>query len=126
MKHAFLITLLAALTAITVDGRQQSSTPPRVVHVVAERFAFTPSRITIDEGETIELRITSDDTAHGFRLVGTSTSLVIPKRGKGVVTVTLTGLTPGKYTFECNRMCGAAHHFMRGVLTVTPASGGEP
>jgi heme/copper-type cytochrome/quinol oxidase subunit 2 len=97
-----------------------------VVEITAERFEFWPPEITMTDGEAVELRLRSDDTAHGFRLVGTSTSLVIPKRGKGVATVTLTGLTPGTYTFECHRMCGAGHHFMRGVLKVIPAPAVTP
>ena len=58
---------------------------------------------------------------HGFRLVGTSTSLVVPKRGKGVASAKFTGPAPGRYTFECHRMCGAGHNFMRGLLIVRPA-----
>ena len=32
--------------------------------------------------------------------------------------------TPGRYTFECTRMCGAGHNFMRGVLIVARARHG--
>ena len=39
--------------------------------------------ITLVAGEEVELRIKSDDTSHGFRLVGTDTNVAIPKRGKG-------------------------------------------
>lgn len=119
MKYALLVTLLAAPTAIAVDGHQQSSTPTRVVHIVAERFSFTPSRITLDEGETVELRITSDDTSHGFKLTGpAAVDVEIPKRGRGDRRVLFTGTEPGKYTFECSRVCGAGHGFMRGTLQV--------
>ena len=88
------------------------------MRVSAERFAFTPSRIEIDAGEEVELRIKSDDTSHGFRIVGMDTSVIIPKRGKGEVSVVLRIDKPGRYTFECHRMCGAGHNFMRGELVV--------
>ena len=42
----------------------------------------------------------------------------MPKRGKGEVSVVLRIDKPGRYTFECNRMCGAGHNFMRGELVV--------
>ena len=96
----------------------------RTIAKVAEMLGKTRSdflEIGCGHGDALEAA-----AEIGFRVVGTSTNLVIPKRGEGVATVTLTGLTPGKYTFECNRMCGAGHHFMRGVLTVIPASGAEP
>jgi len=60
------VLVLATATA----GRSQTATEPRVIHVAAERFAFTPSEITVDEGSIVELRLTSDDTDHGFRVYG--------------------------------------------------------
>jgi cytochrome c oxidase subunit 2 len=91
-----------------------------VVEVIAERFEFWPSQIVIAQGEEVELRIRSDDTMHGFRIVGAGTNLVIPKRGKGYAVTRFTGSAAGRYTFECSRMCGAGHNFMRGVLVVRP------
>ena len=106
----------AAATAVVsgVVGAQER----RVIRVTAERFAFTPSRIEIDAGEEVELRIKSDDTSHGFRIVGLETNVAIPKRGKGELTVMLRVEQPGRYEFHCNRMCGAGHNFMRGELVV--------
>jgi cytochrome c oxidase subunit 2 len=108
----------AILVAATAGvGRSQPPTP-RVIHVTAERFTFTPSRIIVEPGEAIELRLSSDDTAHGFRVEGTDINIVIPKRGAKAATVTFTAPAPGRYTFECTRMCGAGHNFMRGELVV--------
>ncbi len=90
----------------------------RVIRMTAERFIFTPSRIVVETGEAIELRIASDDTAHGFRIKGTEVNIVIPKRGLPETSVTFTAPAPGKYAFECTRMCGAGHNFMRGELVV--------
>jgi heme/copper-type cytochrome/quinol oxidase subunit 2 len=47
--------------------------------------------------------------------------LVVPKRGQGVATATVRLTEPGRYPFECTRMCGAGHNFMRGVLIVRAA-----
>lgn len=114
----FLIACVAVPLLATTVSVQSGSSGRRVVRVTAERFAFSPSEIVIDVGQEIELRIKSDDTAHGFRILGTQTNLTIPKRGKGDVTAVFRGDKPGRYTFECSRMCGAGHNFMRGVLIV--------
>jgi cytochrome c oxidase subunit 2 len=92
----------------------------RVIIVHAERFTFTPSRIELAPGEEVELRLKSADTSHGFRIVGTDTNVAIPKRGKGDISVVIRMEEPGTYTFECSRMCGAGHHFMRGEIVVKP------
>ena len=91
----------------------------QVVEVTAERFSFTPSEVKTTVGTTLEFRLRSDDTGHGFRILGTSINLRIPKRGKGVETVTFTPDKPGRYTFECSKLCGAGHSFMRGVIIVS-------
>jgi cytochrome c oxidase subunit 2 len=110
---------LAMSTGAAPAARQAS---PRVIEVIAERFEFWPSEIRVAEGEEVELRVRSDDTNHGFRLVGAGTNLLVPKRGKGYAVTRFTGATPGRYTFECSRMCGAGHNFMRGVLIVGPSN----
>ena len=93
--------------------------PAKVVEVSAERFAFTPSEIKTTVGTRLEIRVTSDDTTHGFRIVGADINVEVPKRGKGIATVVFTPTTPGRYTFECSHTCGAGHSFMRGVIVVT-------
>lgn len=93
--------------------------PAKVVEVSAERFAFTPSEIKTSVGTRLEIRVTSDDTTHGFRIVGAGINVEVPKRGKGIATVSFTPTEAGRYTFECSHTCGAGHSFMRGVIVVT-------
>jgi len=121
IRIMFLLPLLA-LTPASPGARAGQSQGPRVIEISAERFEFWPSQVTVAEGEEVELRLRSDDTIHGFRIIGTGTNLAIPKRGKGFAMARFTGTVPGRYTFECNRMCGAGHNFMRGVLIVRPSS----
>lgn len=109
-----------ARSADTTSG--QSVPPPLIVEVTAERFTFTPSEIKVPPGTTLDIRLRSDDTAHGFRIVGTDVNLVIPKRGRGVATVTFRPPAPGRYEFECAKLCGAGHSFMRGVILVADAA----
>ena len=111
-----VVTMILTVGAAALSGPQER----RVIRINAERFAFTPSKIEVAAGEEVELRIASDDTSHGFRIAGTDTNVVIPKRGKGDISVVIRIDKPGSYKFECNRMCGAGHNFMRGELVVRP------
>jgi len=123
------VTLAAAIAmAVTVPQSRPPSTAaaaPRAVqeqkvtvHIVAERFRFTPDEIRVRRGATVEFVLESDDTDHGFRILGTDVDRVIPKRGRGTITVTFTPDRSGRYSFECSKLCGAGHDFMHGVLIV--------
>lgn len=114
------LLLLVASTMPHATPAPQQGPSRRVVEVTAERFEFWPREITVTEGEEVEIRIRSDDTAHGFRIVGTGTNLIIPKRGQGEAVTVFSAAKAGRYTFECSRMCGAGHNFMRGTLIVRP------
>ena len=122
VRRASLGWLAVVATAGALGGYQDRP-PDRVVHVVAERFAFTPSEITIDEGARVQLRITSEDTTHGFRLIGPGAiNVEIPRRRRGDARIDLEISQPGTYVFECSRICGAGHGFMRGTLRVRARS----
>jgi cytochrome c oxidase subunit 2 len=88
------------------------------VRVLAERFRFSPDEVRIHLGETVRFRLESDDTDHGFRILGTDVNRMIPKRGRGAIEVSFTPDRTGRYTFECSKVCGAGHDFMQGVLVV--------
>ena len=114
------IAALAAVPGLAsrAPRAQQGDTPRQIVEITAERFTFTPSEIKTKAGTPLEIRLRSDDTAHGFHIVGTEVDLELPKRGRGVATVTFTPKA-GRYTFECSRLCGAGHEFMRGVIVAS-------
>lgn len=90
-----------------------------VIDISAERFSFTPSQIRGKVGAPMTIRLRSDDTDHGFRILDTDVNVRIPKRGKGTATVTFRPGREGRYTFECSHVCGAGHAFMRGTIVVS-------
>ena len=110
---ALVGTLAASAGASLATALQQK---PQIVDIFVERFSFTPSEFRVKAGAPVEIRLRSDDTDHGFRIVGTDINVVIPKRGKGVATVTFVPPEPGRYVFECSKLCGAGHSFMRGTI----------
>lgn len=109
-----LVGALASSTGASLATALQQK--PQVVEIFVERFSFTPSEFKVKAGAPVEIRLRSDDTDHGFRIVGTDINVAIPKRGKGVATVTFVPPEPGRYVFECSKLCGAGHSFMRGTL----------
>jgi heme/copper-type cytochrome/quinol oxidase subunit 2 len=131
LRQYVLVLCLAAMSMGQAAPAPSSPTPQpgaparRIIRINAERFVFFPSRITITAGEEVEFRVKSDDTLHGFRIVGGDVNMAIPKRGKGEATVVVRLQEPGRYRFECSRMCGAGHNFMRGELIVREADGGS-
>jgi cytochrome c oxidase subunit 2 len=107
------------LAAVLVSGPQDLKTSgPRVIRVSAERFAFTPSEIVVERGTVIEFHLTSDDTDHGFRIVGTDVNAEIPKRRRGEAVIKYVADTAGRFVIECSRPCGAGHTAMRATLVV--------
>jgi cytochrome c oxidase subunit 2 len=90
-----------------------------VIEIVAERFSFTPSEIRLTVGMTVELRIRSQDTMHGFRIVGRNVDVAVPKRRMGEAVVVFDANEVGRYRFDCTRLCGAGHNFMQGEIVVT-------
>jgi cytochrome c oxidase subunit 2 len=122
----YLLGLLACAVVATVlllggafwSPSAAAAQAAQVVEITAERFTFTPSEIRVKAGTQLEIRLESDDTAHGFRIIGTDIDIELPKRGRGVATVTFQPKA-GRYTFECSRLCGAGHEYMRGVIIAT-------
>jgi len=115
MMYALIVSLVFASGPQAPSPKPQD---PRVVRVSAERFAFTPSEIVVEQGTVIEFHLTSDDTDHGFRIVGTDVNAEIPKRRRGEAIVKYVADTVGRFVIECSRPCGAGHTAMRATLVV--------
>ena len=106
------VSLEAAIRGAQAGGEQ-------VVDVTAERFSFTPSEIRVKAGTRLQIRLSSDDTDHGFKIPDTDIDVRIPKRNRGTATVTFDAKAPGRYVFQCSHVCGAGHSFMRGEIVVS-------
>jgi len=123
MRYAWTSLALAVILALLIAGAiwlpdSAEAQEAQVVEISAERFSFNPSEIRVKSGTRLEIRLLSEDTNHGFSIKGTDVDIEIPKRGKGMASVTFQA-EAGRYTFECSKLCGAGHSFMRGVIIVT-------
>ena len=111
-----LFAMAGAVWLVALASAQP--TQPKTVRISAERFAFTPSQIVVERGSTVEFHLTSEDTNHGFHIVGTDVNVRIPKRRRGETVVRYVAETAGRFTIECSRPCGAGHTAMQASLVV--------
>jgi cytochrome c oxidase subunit 2 len=113
------VVVLAVATERPAVSSASQGQPGRTVTVTAERFSFTPSEIRMKADESLEIRLRSEDTDHGFRILDTDVDIRIPKRGKGTATISFRPSRTGRYVFECSHVCGAGHEYMRGTIVVS-------
>ncbi len=91
---------------------------PRVIEVVAKKFAFEPARIEVTEGERIRLVVTSPDGVHGVGIKKFRVEKVVPRGGKPV-TIDFVASAVGVFPILCSEYCGNGHEDMKGMLVVT-------
>lgn len=94
-----------------------TASAPRVIDVVATRFAFEPARIEVTEGERVRLVVKSGDGVHGFEIKKFRVDKTIP-RGDKAVTIDFTASAVGEFPILCSEYCGDGHEDMKGMLVV--------
>jgi cytochrome c oxidase subunit 2 len=113
----FLATLLLPVIPLLLTSTQPvKADNVRVVEITAKRFAFSPDKVTLKKGETVKLRIHSEDVTHGFFLRPLKLDEEIP--AGQTVDVTVTPQTAGTFTTICDHFCGANHGNMSMTITV--------
>lgn len=113
LPSMFLPLAFFLLSNLAVPGRVQAE-GPRVVEITAKRFAFSPDKITLKKGETVILRLHSEDVTHGFFMRKLKIDEDIP--ADGTKDITITPDTAGSFITICDHFCGANHGNM--VMTI--------
>lgn len=111
------LPLFLFLSLFFSSGETPAQKPVQVVIVHAHRFAFEPSIITVHRGETIDLRLISDDVPHSLliRELGINEAASKSHPGDTIFTVNRTGDFQGR----CGRFCGSGHGHMHFTVHVT-------
>ena len=143
MRSAFQIASLFLLSGLTVTAglarltnTSQADPDVQVIEVAAKKYEYTPSPIRVKRGVKVQLRITSLDKTHGFKinlspdgsdkkndsgLIFSSNNDDCFKLEKGLPTVVeFVARTPGTYSFHCCNRCGIGHGGMKGQIVVEP------
>lgn len=88
----------------------------RTFRVEARQFAYSPSEIEVNPGDTVTIQLVSTDVVHGLYIDGYAISV---EADPGLTsTLTFTANKPGSFRVRCNITCGALHPFMIGKLSV--------
>jgi heme/copper-type cytochrome/quinol oxidase subunit 2 len=88
----------------------------RTFRIDARQYAYSPSELKVNVGDTVNIQLVSHDVVHGLYVDGYNVS-VEADPGQ-TTTLTFTANKPGSFRFRCNVTCGAMHPFMIGKLTV--------
>ena len=112
LQAGAITTFGAAFGAALVAAQPK----PRVITVVARKFAYEPGEITLKLNEPVVFQLTTADVVMGFSVpdFGLRAS-VLPGQ------TTALALTPnktGEFIFLCDVFCGSGHENMEGTLRV--------
>ena len=110
------IGVVCALSLLAGGAPRARAQEPRVVEITARRFQFTPSQVTLKRGETVKLRLRSEDVVHGFYMKALGIDTLI-QPGK-TTAVTITPAVAGRYTTICHHFCGPGHGNMKMTIVV--------
>src|SRR5688500_6640505 len=90
-------------------------------------FEFNPPIFVVNQGDSVSLRITSEDVTHGISLQDYMTQGVVLEKDRPI-TVKFVASTPGTFFYFCTIVCGSftGHASMGGELTVAVAQNPAP
>jgi cytochrome c oxidase subunit II len=112
-----IVMFAAVISATWALQMTRAQETPKRVEVVAHRFEFEPSEITLKKGEPVVLVLTSKDTTHGLKLDAFQ-KVVEAKKGQSSQ-VEFTPTETGTFVAQCAVFCGAGHGSMKLTIHVT-------
>jgi heme/copper-type cytochrome/quinol oxidase subunit 2 len=131
--------LLSGSTGIEGSARpantSQAEQGVQVIEITAKKYEYTPLPIRVKLEAKVQLKITSLDKTHGFKinlypdgseakgdpgLVFSSNEDCFRLENGTPTVVEFVGRTAGTYSFHCCNRCGLGHGGMKGQLIVEP------
>jgi heme/copper-type cytochrome/quinol oxidase subunit 2 len=114
---SLLFFVMAGLVLAFAPLPVQPITPQeRTFRIDAQQYAYSPSELKVNTGDTVILQLVSNDVVHGLYVDGYDIS-VEADPGE-TATLTFVADKRGSFRFRCNVTCGAMHPFMIGKLSV--------
>lgn len=107
---AGLVVAFAPLPVPTIAPQE------RTIQIDAQQFAYSPSELKVNPGDTVTIQLISTDVVHGLYVDGYDVSVEADPGQTAILTFVAD--KPGSFRFRCNVTCGAMHPFMIGKLTV--------
>jgi len=109
--------IAGALMGVLVSRPSPAQDAPRRIEVVAKRFDFTPSEITLKKGVPVVIALTSKDVDHGLKFKDLNLSIKV-KKGQ-TSEAAFTPAQVGTFVGQCSVFCGSGHGGMKMTLHVT-------
>jgi cytochrome c oxidase subunit 2 len=113
----------------------QAEQGAQVIEITAKKYEYTPLPIRVKLGAKVQLKITSLDKTHGFKInlypdgaaekgdpglvLSSNEDCFKIEKGTPIV-VQFEARRPGTYSFHCCNLCGIGHRGMKGQLIVEP------
>lgn len=116
-RFILLLLIMAGLVVAFAPLPVPSIAPQeRTFRIDAGQFAYSPSELKVNPGDTVTIQLVSTDVVHGLYVDGYDIS-VQADPGQ-TQTLSFVADQPGSFRFRCNVTCGAMHPFMIGKLEV--------
>jgi cytochrome c oxidase subunit 2 len=113
---SFLVFASPAQAAPAASDTKPAAPKKQVIQIVAKKFEYEPSEITVHRGQPVVLKLSTRDRSHGFNLPDLHVRTDI-QPGK-VTEVEFTPQKTGEFDFYCDIFCGSGHPDMDGKLKV--------
>jgi cytochrome c oxidase subunit II len=97
---------VAMASAVTVG----SASEPRRIEIVASKFSYSPSEITLKKGEPVVLVLRTTDVTHGLKIEALGVKSEIKKGSDTEIAVT--PMQVGHFVGKCAHFCGKGHGSM--------------
>ena len=88
----------------------------RTFDVVMKQWEFVPGTITVNEGDTVRMNVTSTDVDHGIAISAFGVNQ--PVKAGDTEQIEFVADKKGTYTIFCSVFCGSGHGSMKGTLIV--------
>jgi cytochrome c oxidase subunit 2 len=110
IRGIILATVVAMAIVSAVAVKTGSAEEPRRIEIVASKFSYAPSEITLKKGETVVLVLSTTDVTHGLKIdaLGVKSDIAKGRNTEIVVTPKQAGHFVGK----CAHFCGKGHGSM--------------
>ena len=127
----FIVALAICLPQPSSVGAQNQDT--QVIELVAKKYEYSPSPVHVKAGTKVQLKITTADHDHGFKiatvpdgseanntpgLVFTSPQDCVQLKKGETTTIEFLAQTRGTYPFRCCHTCGLGHRGMKSQVVV--------
>ena len=130
-----LILLIGTGAGLLWAGWGVGEPQQRSLVIKARQYAFEPSRLEVNRGDRITIRLETADVTHGFYLEGYDIDAKVrpdmaafwlrrpsqdQQEYEEVEEISFVADRTGKFRYRCSITCGTMHPFMQGELIVRP------